>query len=57
MFEKVPYLRNRFKGQNIDEALTQQTAGTDSLLMNWAKDTSRLSKEGQQIVSNVVALT
>jgi hypothetical protein len=57
MFEKVPYIRNRFRGQNIDEALTQQTAGTDSLLMNWAKNTDKLSQGGQQVVSNLVALT
>ena len=57
MFEKVPYIRNRFKGQNIDEALTQQTAGQDSLLMNWAKSTTRLNPESQKVVSNIVALT
>lgn len=57
MFEKVPYIRNRLRGQNTDEGLTQQTAGQDSLLMNWAKNTDRLSKDGQRIVSNVVAVT
>lgn len=57
MMEKVPYIKERFKGENIDEALTQQTAGTDSLVMNWAKRSSRLSADEQKIVSNVVALT
>jgi hypothetical protein len=57
MMEKVPYIRNRYKGQNIDEMLTQQTAGTDSLLMNWAKRSDKLGPQGQKVVSNLVALT
>lgn len=57
MFEKVPYIRNRFKGQDYDEALTQQTAGQDSLVMNWAKNAKNLSPEAQKIISNLVALT
>lgn len=57
MMERVPYIRNRFKGQNVDEMLTEQTAGTDSLLMNWAKNSTRLSPGAQQVVSNLVALT
>ena len=57
MMEKVPFIRNRFKGQNFDEMLTQQTAGQDSLLMNWAKRSNKLSPNEQKVVSNVVALT
>ena len=57
MMDKVPFIRNRYKGQNIDEMLTQQTAGTDSLLMNWAKRSDKLGPQGQKVVSNLVALT
>lgn len=57
MLEKVPLIRERLRGRNIDEALTQQTAGSDSLLMEFAKKSNKLNPQEKEIISKVVSLT
>lgn len=56
MLEHVPYIKNRWKGGNIDEQLTQASAGSDSIWLQLEKSNAGSGSGYKQFVSNTTAL-
>lgn len=56
MLKNVPYIKNRWKGGNIDEQLTQATAGSDSLWLQLEKSNVGSGSGYKQFVANTTAL-